>query len=104
MPKYTQIYQVSTCKQGEKDLASLGVKNESIQWRHLALLLDQVSCCREGRGNCFSLSRELTFGRGTALALRILSAVQYLRASSGGVCTVCLVTLFDEADFEKRFQ
>jgi hypothetical protein len=37
------------------------------------------------------------------LALRILSAVQYLRASSGGVSTLCFVTLFDGVDFEKRF-
>src|SRR5438477_10036018 len=102
MSKYNQVYQVSTCKQGDKDLASLGVKNESIQWCHLALLLDQASRIGEGPGPCFSRSSVFTFGRGTALALRILSTVQYLRASSGGVSTLCFVTLFDGADFEKR--
>jgi hypothetical protein len=51
-----------------------------------------------------SQSTELTFGREVGLALRILSAVQYFRASSGGVLTLCFVTLFDGVDFEKRFE
>jgi len=45
----------------------------------------------------------LTFGKGAALALRILSAVQYLRASSAGVSTECFTIVAEGAGFEKRF-
>src|SRR5262249_37237646 len=75
-------------------------------WHH-ASLFHQAWCGPEGwggrRGFCFSRSRSLTFGRGAALALRILSAVQYLRASSAGVCTECFLILAEGAGLEKRF-
>ena len=75
-------------------------------WHHAALFL-QAWCgseeCGERRGPCFPCSRAVTFGRGAALALRILSAVQYLRASSAGVSTECFTILAEGAGFEKRF-
>jgi len=56
-------------------------------------------CC----GFCFPRLRALTFGSLAGLALRILSAVQYLRTSSEGVSTGCLMIVSEEPDFEKRF-
>jgi hypothetical protein len=59
---------------------------------------------REGRrGRRFPRSGVSTFGRGAGLASRILSAVQYLRVSSAGVSTECLMILAEGAGFEKRF-
>ena len=37
------------------------------------------------------------------MALRILSAVQYVRASSEGVSTECFMIVVEGVDFEKRF-
>src|SRR5258707_5869340 len=75
-------------------------------WHH-ASLLHQACCgperCRGRRGCCFPRSRALTSGRGAALALRILSAVQYLRVSSAGVSTSCFTIVAEGAGFEKRF-
>src|SRR6266568_6579210 len=52
---------------------------------------------------CFPRLRALVFGSLAGLALRILSAVQYLRASSEGVSTECLMTVAEGSGFEKRF-
>ena len=75
-------------------------------WHHASLFL-QAWCgseeCVGRRGCCFPRSRVLTFGKGAALALRILSAVQYLRASSGEVSTECLMIVAEGSRFEKRF-
>src|SRR5260370_25691513 len=75
-------------------------------WHHASLFL-QAWCGPEGsggrRGCCFPRSRALTFGKGAALALRILSAVQYLRASSAGVSTECFTIVAEGAGLEKRF-
>ena len=75
-------------------------------WHH-ASLFHQAWCglerCGGRRGCCFPRSRALTSGRGAALALRILSAVQYLRVSSAGVSTACFTILAAGAGFEKRF-
>lgn len=57
----------------------------------------------DGRRGCFFLRPGLvTLGISAALALRILSAVQYLRASSEGVSTECLM-IVEGSGFEKRF-
>src|SRR5258708_37786072 len=45
----------------------------------------------------------MTFGKGAAFGLRILSAVQYLRASSAGVSPECFTIVAEGAGFEKRF-
>ena len=59
--------------------------------------------CGGRRRCCFSRSRASTFGRGAALAWRILSAVQYLMLSSEEVSTECLMIVVEESGFEKRF-
>ena len=54
------------------------------------------------RGRRFPRSGISTLGRGAGSASRILSAVQYLRVSSAGVSTECLMILAG-VGLEKRF-
>src|SRR5438874_1058448 len=107
MPRGTHIHQVHNDEQAKKDLVKQGVENEPLQLSQHVSLLHQASgeleasggCC----GCCFFRLRALTFGSLAGLALRFLSAVQYLRASSEEVSTECLMILAGGSDFERRF-
>lgn len=106
MHKCNQVHQVYAGKRAKKDPACQRVENKSMQLWHHTSLFHQASCGREGcagrRAGRFPRLSALTSGSGAALALRILSAVQYVRASSAGVSTECFMILSDGGDFEKR--
>jgi hypothetical protein len=64
-------------------------------------LFQQIYCGRDEED--FFRFFSLTSGIGAGLASRILSAVQYLRVSSGEVSTECFVIAGEDVDFARRF-
>src|SRR5450432_1826320 len=68
----------------------------------IVLSFDQECCFSDLRECLFLVLTAFTFGKSTGFASRILSAVQYLRVSSGEAFSECLTMVGVGAGFARR--